>query len=72
MKRKEGNCTGKSTTDGTNGEKVHKKNMNIEDLVKRNGISDTSGITCNLYIIYMFINVNQGIKYSICMHVIIF
>ena len=42
VKRKEVNCTAKSTSDGTNGEKVHREIRNIEDLVKRKGISDTS------------------------------
>ena len=42
MKRKESNCIGKSTSDGTNGEKVHREIENIEDLVKRKRISDTS------------------------------
>ena len=36
MKRKEGNCIGKSTSDSTNGEKIYKETKNIEDLVKRN------------------------------------
>ena len=31
--------------DGTNGEKVHTENRNIEDLVKRKGLSDTSSTT---------------------------
>ena len=38
----EDNCTRKSTSDDTNGEKVHRATGNIEDLVKRNKISDTS------------------------------
>ena len=45
MKSKEGNYTGKSTSDGTNGEKVHRETKNIEDLVKRKTISDTSSTT---------------------------
>ena len=41
MKRKEGNCSRKSTSNDTNREKVHGETKNIEDLVKRMGISDT-------------------------------
>ena len=45
MKRKEGTRTKKSTSDGTKGEKVHKKTRNIEGLVKRRGITDMSSTT---------------------------
>ena len=45
MKRKEDNCTGKSTSDSSNGEKVHGETVNIEDLIKRKGISDTNSTT---------------------------
>ena len=45
MKGKEGNCTGKSTSDSTNREKVDRKARNIEDLVKRKGRGDTSSAT---------------------------
>ena len=39
---KEGKFIGKSTSDDNNGKKVHKEIRNIEDLVKKKGISDTS------------------------------
>ena len=42
MKRKEGKFIGKSKSDDTNEEKVHRETGKIEDLVKRKGISDTS------------------------------
>ena len=42
MKRKEGKCKWKSTSDATNREKVHREIENIKDLVKRKGISDMS------------------------------
>ena len=42
IKRKEGNCPGKSTSDGTNGEKVHKKIEKLLNLGKRKGRSNTS------------------------------
>ena len=45
MKRKEGNYTGKSTSNDTNGEKGYKKTRNIEDLMKRKGIRDTRSTT---------------------------
>ena len=45
MKRKEGKCTRKSTSDGTNGEKVHRETGNIENLVKRKEISETNSTT---------------------------
>ena len=44
MKRKEGNNIWKSTCDDTNEEKIHRETKNIEDLVKRKGISDKSSI----------------------------
>ena len=42
MKRKKGNCARQSTSDSTNGEKVYRETMNIEDLVKRKRRGDTS------------------------------
>ena len=45
MKRREGISTRKSTSDDTNGEKVHRETGNIEDLVKRKRISNTSSTT---------------------------
>ena len=42
MKGKEGNCTGKSTSDSTNREKVYRETKNIEDLVKRKRRGNTS------------------------------
>ena len=45
MKRKEGNCTRKTTSNGTNGEKVHREPGNIEDLLKIKGINDTINTT---------------------------
>ena len=45
MKRKEGNCTTKSTSDCMNEEKVHRETKKIEVLVKRKGRSDTSSTT---------------------------
>ena len=45
MKGKEGSCTGKSTSDSTNREKVDREARNIEDLVKRKRRGDTSSTT---------------------------
>ena len=60
MKRKEGNCIVKSTSDGTNGEKFHVETENIEDLVKRKGISDMSSITALDRIRAAISNGNRG------------
>ena len=45
MKGKEGNCTGKNTSDSSSREKVDKEARNIEDLVKRKRRGDTSSTT---------------------------
>ena len=45
MKRKEGNCTRKSTSDSTNEEKVYNETKNMKDLVKRKRRGDTSSTT---------------------------
>ena len=45
MKGKEGNCTGKSTSDSTNRDKVDMEARNIKDLVKRKRRGDTSSTT---------------------------
>ena len=45
IKRKQGNYTRKRMSDDPNREKVHRETGNIEDLVKRKGISDMSKTT---------------------------
>ena len=45
MKGKEGNCTGKSTSDSTYRDKVDREARNIEDLVKRKRRGDMSSTT---------------------------
>ena len=47
-------------SDGTNEEKVHKETKNIEDLVKRKGISDTSNTTALDQIRSAIRNSNRG------------
>ena len=45
MKGTKDHCTGKSTSDHTNREKVDRETRNIEDLVKRKRRANTSNTT---------------------------